>query len=82
MIDLADIIKVDFLKTRGKDREEILKKVTSPKVKFLAEKVETIEGYHQAVQLGYSYFQGYFFSKPVAVPGREVPGTNRITCAC
>jgi EAL and modified HD-GYP domain-containing signal transduction protein len=74
LTELADIIKIDFLKTQGSERADILKKINSPKVKFLAEKVETIEDYHQAVELGYSYFQGYFFSKPVLVPGRDVPG--------
>jgi EAL and modified HD-GYP domain-containing signal transduction protein len=24
--------------------------------------------------MGYSFFQGYFFSKPVIVPGRDIPG--------
>ncbi|HEX9653980.1 MAG TPA: HDOD domain-containing protein, partial [bacterium] len=51
-----------------------LEKVQSNGIKFLAEKVETIEDYQHAVELGFSYFQGYFFSKPVIVPGREVPG--------
>ncbi len=33
-------------------------------IKFLAEKVETYEEYQQANKAGFSYFQGYFFSKP------------------
>lgn len=74
LIEVADIIKIDFLKTRGNARKTILENTHSHKVKFLAEKVETLDDYHQAVELGYSYFQGYFFSKPMIVPGRDVPG--------
>ncbi len=45
-----------------------------PHVRFLAEKVETHEVFKEAVGLGYSYFQGYFFSKPVIISSRDVPG--------
>lgn len=33
-------------------------------IKFLAEKVETYEEFEHAKQIGFDYFQGYFFSKP------------------
>lgn len=69
LIELADIIKVDFLLTDHEERESIIKKINSPGVKFLAEKVETREEYEQAHKLGYSYFQGYFLSKPIIIKG-------------
>lgn len=69
LIELADIIKVDFLLTNSKERESIIKKINYPNIKFLAEKVETRDEYAQAFQLGYSYFQGYFLSKPVIIKG-------------
>lgn len=43
------------------------------KIEFLAEKVETREDFEQALEMGYSYFQGYFFSKPVIMSCRDVP---------
>jgi EAL and modified HD-GYP domain-containing signal transduction protein len=69
LIELADIIKVDFLLTRSDERKSIMTKINSPKIKFLAEKVENKAEYDQAFQLGYSYFQGYFLSKPVIIKG-------------
>jgi c-di-GMP phosphodiesterase len=42
-------------------------------VKFLAEKVETPEAFQEALEMGFEYFQGYFFSKPVVVKGRDIP---------
>jgi c-di-GMP-related signal transduction protein len=73
LIQLADIIKVDFLITRGeKERQDIIKK-SGDRVIYLAEKVETLEEYNQAREMGYTYFQGYYFSRPVIVAGKEIP---------
>lgn len=77
LMELADIIKVDFLVTKGKERAEIMKRVSNSTVKFLAEKVETIEEFEEAVNLGYSYFQGYFFSRPTILSSKEIP-VNRL----
>lgn len=73
LIDLADIIKVDFLATKGEERRQVIEKSSKKHIKFLAEKVETIEEYSEGREIGYAYFQGYYFSKPVIVSGRDVP---------
>ena len=73
LIDLVNIIKVDFLQTTGDERKNVIEKVDNPKIYFLAEKVETLEDYQQALDLVYKYFQGYFFSKPHIVHGRDIP---------
>lgn len=77
---LVDIIKVDFLSNTVEDRKSIPKKISNKKIKFLAEKVETKEEFEEAIQAGYTYFQGYFFSRPIVVSGKEVPAykTNYI----
>ncbi len=74
LMNLADIVKVDFLTTPAEERRQVLSRFTAPNVRFLAEKVETHEVFNEAVGLGYSYFQGYFFSKPVIISSRDVPG--------
>jgi len=61
LIDLADIIKVDFLGTDVEERRNIMRRIGSRKIKFLAEKVETRADFEQALKMGYSYFQGYHF---------------------
>lgn len=73
LIDLADIIKVDFLNTEVHEQRNILQRVGSRKIKFLAEKVETRDVFEQALQMGYCYFQGYFFCKPVVISGKSIP---------
>ncbi len=73
LLDMTDIVKVDFLLTKGNERANIIKRINNPNIKYLAEKVETIEEFNQAIDMGYSYFQGYFFSKPVIVTGTDMP---------
>jgi c-di-GMP-related signal transduction protein len=77
LCDFADIIKVDFRATRVEERAGLIRRFGSPKCKMLAEKVETGQEFAQARNMGFAYFQGYFFCKPELVVGREVPA-NRL----
>lgn len=68
-----DIIKVDFIETSLEQMLEIKEAIKKyPKIKLLAEKVETLEEFNQAIELGFCYFQGYFFSKPEVVQSRAL----------
>jgi EAL and modified HD-GYP domain-containing signal transduction protein len=71
VVGLVDILKVDFLATTVEERADIVKKYSSYDVKFLAEKVETKQEFEEAVNMGYDYFQGFFFSKPILVSGND-----------
>lgn len=64
LMDIVDIIKVDFKISSKIEREYIIRKYRRKNLEFLAEKVETLEELKEAVKLGYKYFQGYYFSKP------------------
>lgn len=67
-----DIIKIDWSITDTQSRRELIKKLRGYPLKLLAEKVETIEEYHEAKELGCIYFQGYFFKKPDTVSGKDI----------
>ena len=59
------IIKIDIQQSSIDDIKEVLIAIKDhPHIKMLAEKVETYEEYDQMLQLGFDYFQGYFFAKP------------------
>ncbi len=74
-LDVVDIIKVDFRQTDEAERRAIASRfVGQGRVKLLAEKAETREELEQGLDMGYSYFQGYFFSKPVIISRRDIPG--------
>jgi c-di-GMP-related signal transduction protein len=74
VIPLADIIKIDFANTSEKERLNFVERLGAWNGKLLAEKVETRKEFEQALAMGYSYFQGYFFSKPVIMSGKDVKG--------
>lgn len=78
--ELVDIIKVDFMGTRPGDRKTIAEQYGhNAGIKLLAEKTETREDFQEAMDLGFSLFQGFFFSKPVLISKRDIPG-YKITC--
>jgi c-di-GMP-related signal transduction protein len=71
--DLVDIIKVDFKATKAAERKRLAQTFSSKTRKLLAEKLETRPEYHEARDLGYSLFQGYFFARPEIIAGRDIP---------
>lgn len=73
LLEYVDIIKIDFRSTTREARNQLMDYLKPFNLKFLAEKVETREEYEQATQDGYSYFQGYFFSKPVILQSHDIP---------
>jgi len=78
-IAIADIIKVDFLLSSAAECEALPKRFQKRKdLIFLAEKVETYDQYSQAIQWGYSLFQGYFFCKPVILNTRDIQGNKLV----
>jgi len=76
LCEFADIIKVDFRATRPEERAGMMRRFGSAKCKMLAEKLETPHEFHQARDMGFVYFQGYFFCRPEVVIGREVPASR------
>ena len=75
LVELADIIKVDFLATLGDERRAVME-LCGKGLLYLAEKVETRADFEHAAELGYDLFQGFFFFEPelirrAALPRRE-----------
>lgn len=76
LLDLADIIKVDFRLADPADWGSIASRFAPRGIRMLAEKVETHEEFEQAREHGYELFQGYFFSRPNIVASKEIPGSK------
>ncbi|MDN2482344.1 EAL and HDOD domain-containing protein [Vibrio agarivorans] len=68
------IIKVDLVQMGLEGACQMVKEMKEQGTRklFLAEKVESIEEFHQAKEAGFSFFQGYFFSKPEVLKQRYV----------
>ena len=72
LIALADIIKVDILATDTERLPVLVGQLKTYGKKLLAEKVETSEQLALCQQLGFDYFQGYYFAKPTIISGRKL----------
>ncbi len=73
---LCDMAFIDFL---GKEESEIQELVNNAKqYKFLlaAKRVEEVHQFELATKLGFALFQGFFFEKPVIVPGRKLSSNH------
>lgn len=76
LIKLARIIKFDIRQMSFTELERQAKVVSRYNVKLLAEKIETFEEFEAAKKLGFDLFQGYFFSRPHIMEGRDIPGSK------
>jgi len=78
LVELANTVKLDIHTLSWKEVQkqcEILRKFN---VKLLAEKVESYPEYQRCRDLGFDYYQGYFFCEPQIVGQRQIP-VNRLT---
>ncbi|MBS8265831.1 EAL domain-containing protein [Mesobacillus boroniphilus] len=76
LLDHVHVIKIDFRATTRTERKILLRFIKSrnSNIEFLAEKVETLEEYAEAITDGFTYFQGFYFSKPVILNSYDIPG--------
>ena len=78
LLQLADIIKIDFRLTPVDQISHTLQQIEPFKLDLLAEKVETYAEFAEARKLGFKYFQGYFFAKPEEMRIKELT-TSKLT---
>ena len=76
LIEVADIIKIDVKATPLEEVGDLVKKMTERGVDLLAEKVETHDEFKKALEMGFRYFQGFFFSKPEVLKGKEISSSQ------
>ncbi|OUR73339.1 histidine kinase [Methylophaga sp. 41_12_T18] len=73
LIKIADIIKIDLLALTEEELIEHVRLLKQEDVKLLAEKVETEAQFKLCQQLGFDYYQGYFFCKPTILDDKPLP---------
>jgi EAL and modified HD-GYP domain-containing signal transduction protein len=70
LVDLVDVVKVDL---QAIDRANLPKLAASLNhKKLLAEKVETYDEFRLCLELGFDYFQGYYFARPAILSGKTI----------
>jgi EAL and modified HD-GYP domain-containing signal transduction protein len=76
LVELADIIKVDFRLTDHSKQRALVSRFAGRKIRMLAEKVETQEEFAASMYMGYSLFQGYFFCRPEMMQHHDLPASK------
>ena len=74
---LCDVIKVDIKDMQPGTLPALARVLKNPNQKLLAEKVETVEEFQQCMDLGFEYFQGYYFARPVILSGKKISPSQR-----
>jgi len=75
LVPLASYLKVDYPSVPDPDvRKRIIGMQGQDGPILIAKKIETMDIFEEALKDGYTYFQGFFFGRPLISQGREVPG--------
>ena len=78
LLEFARIVKVDVLAHSADELPELVRRLREgrPRLRLLAEKVETREDFDRCRELGFHSFQGYFFARPSRPRGRRLPSLH------
>ncbi|RJQ80109.1 MAG: HDOD domain-containing protein [Desulfobacteraceae bacterium] len=77
LIEIANIIKFDFRSNSADEIQVYLSKIQRhSKLSILAEKIESYDEYKKAREMGFDYFQGFFFCKPELIKGKDISGSQ------
>ncbi|MCC5880127.1 MAG: HDOD domain-containing protein [Idiomarina sp.] len=76
VFDCLTMIKVDLQAHTLRQLQVLKYQVRDYPIELLAEKVETQQEFHDALEDGFSYFQGYFFSRPELIKRRKISPTK------
>ncbi|NLT57788.1 MAG: HDOD domain-containing protein [Clostridiales bacterium] len=80
LLEVANIIKVDFLGTPLPVIEVFAKTLEHKPITLLAEKLETQEMFDAAVAMKFTLFQGFFFSRPAIVNSSKAISPIKFNC--
>jgi EAL and modified HD-GYP domain-containing signal transduction protein len=77
LVSLADLVKIDIMALNRDEVREHVNALRQHPLRLLAEKVETQDDFEFCRDLGFDYFQGYFFAQPKVIRGQRLPN-NRL----
>ena len=72
LLPLVDYVKIDAHERPSGALAVMVPPFRKAGKKLLAEKVETRAQYQTCMDLGFDYFQGFYFAKPVVISGRKL----------
>jgi len=72
-IPFADFLKIDLSITPTEEQRRLVECYHRSGIALLAERVETYEDFQRTLDWGYSFFQGFFFSRPQMLRRHDIP---------
>jgi c-di-GMP-related signal transduction protein len=78
ILSIAGYIKIDVMAYKRAAIADISKLLKQYPPKLVAEKVETKEDFDFCYDLGFDYFQGYFFAKPSIISAKSISPTQLV----
>ena len=72
LLPMIDFIKLNMREMPLSSLVQLAPRFKRDNKKLMAEKVETRDEYDTCRELGFDYFQGYYFAKPVVISGRKL----------
>jgi EAL and modified HD-GYP domain-containing signal transduction protein len=72
LLPLVEIIKIDIMGMAHEELSRLYTQFKGSNKKMLAEKVETLDDFNFCMGLGFDYFQGYYFAKPIILSGKKL----------
>jgi len=76
LLPLVDVIKVDIAQLTPDELPRLAQALAASRKKLLAEKVETVAQFEQCLALGFDFFQGYYFARPVILSGKRMSASE------
>ena len=73
LLPYINIIKVDIVECDEQTLIDSIGKYADSKIKLVAEKIETMEEFEKYRDMGFDYFQGYFFARPEIIKQKKLP---------
>jgi EAL and modified HD-GYP domain-containing signal transduction protein len=72
LLPLVDFVKLDLRNVPPAQLPNLVRRLHGMEKTVVAEKVETRDTYQAAMNLGFDYFQGFYFARPSVLGGRKL----------
>ncbi len=77
-LELADFVKIDVSERKESEIQAEIDYLQGRNLKSVATKVETAEIHNACLEMGFDYFQGFFFCRPQLVKQRVMPANKLV----
>lgn len=78
LLKYCSMVKIDIQMTPAKEIKDSLKIYKDMGIKLLAEKIENYEELKECRDLGFHFYQGYFFKKPELLSTKKIESSSHI----